>query len=174
MFSTVRCPNRCFGAVGSQCGSELLPNINTLAVCADGRCHYNGGSLTHDKCCATAPYGHACGGPETFVSGETKCKAQMDRAVALTAGGRSWIRDTDFERVNTSREWDASAVCATTAATATTRFAWRGPVRDRGRRSRPLVLQQPRKPFRMNPSAQAAHRRAARFHFPPETQEQLP
>lgn len=107
-------PNRCFGAVGSECGSEVVPNINPLAVCSDGRCHYNGGSLTHDKCCATAPYGHACGGPETFVSGETKCKAEMDRAVALTAGGRSWIRDTDFDRVNTTGEWEAFAVCAPT------------------------------------------------------------
>ncbi|MFM2075252.1 MAG: hypothetical protein RJB34_1557 [Pseudomonadota bacterium] len=105
-------PSRCFGAVGSQCGREVVPNINPLAVCADGRCHYNGGSLEHDQCCATAPYGHACGGPETFVSGETKCRASMDKAVARTASGRSWIRDTDFERLNTTGQWDNAAVCA--------------------------------------------------------------
>lgn len=117
-------PSRCFGAVGSQCGLPVR-GLNVAAVCADGRCHYNGGSLRHDKCCATAPYGHACGGPETFVSGEQKCKPEMDRAVALTASGRSWIRETDFNVLNTSGELDSAAVCAPT-----------GTIVDRGDRSK--------------------------------------
>jgi hypothetical protein len=117
-------PSRCFGAVGMQCGLPV-GGLNVAAVCTSGRCHYNGGSLIHDKCCATAPYGHACGGAETFVSGEQKCRPEMDRAVAMTAANRSWIRETDFNLLNTTGEWDRAAVCAPT-----------GTIVDRGDRSK--------------------------------------
>jgi hypothetical protein len=51
----------------------------------------------------------------TLALFETKCRASMDKALARTASWRSWIRDTDFERLNTTGQWYNAAVCAPSA-----------------------------------------------------------
>lgn len=103
--------SRCFGAGGSNCGAPAGP-VNPLAACAGGLCLYNGGSLKHDECCAKNSSGHGCGGPETFVSGESTCRADMDRAISRFASGQNWHRDTDFSKVNTDGKLVARDVCA--------------------------------------------------------------
>jgi len=103
--------SKCFGAAGSNCGVPAGP-INALATCSGGLCLYNGGSLKHDECCAKNTSGHGCGGPETFISGERLCRADMDRAVSRVASGLSWHRDTDFSKVNADGRLVARDVCA--------------------------------------------------------------
>ncbi len=105
--------SRCFGAVGKGCGVPV-GGINPLATCAKGLCLYNGGSLTHDACCAANPAGHACGGPATFSSGENICRAEMDRAVSRAASGFNWHRETDYNKVNRDGKLVAADVCAPT------------------------------------------------------------
>lgn len=103
--------SRCFGAVGKGCGAPVGA-INPLATCAKGLCLYNSGSLTHDACCAANPAGHACGGPATFSSGLTLCRAEMDRAVSRAASGFNWHRETDCNKVNRDGMLIAADVCA--------------------------------------------------------------
>ena len=103
--------SRCFGAGGSNCGLPI-GELNPLAACSRGLCLYSGGSLKHDECCAANASGHACGGPATFVSGETLCRADMDRAVLRAATGFSWHRETDFNKVNSSGKVVPADVCA--------------------------------------------------------------
>lgn len=103
--------SKCFGAGGTNCGVPIGP-INPLAVCSKGLCLYSGGSITHDECCAANASGHACGGPATFVSGESVCRTDMDRAVLRAATGFSWHRETDFNKVNKTGKVVARDVCA--------------------------------------------------------------
>lgn len=104
---------KCFGAGGSNCGAPLpLFGLNPSAACSGGLCLYSGGSWTHDECCARNPSGHACGGPETFVSGESLCRAQMNLALSRAANGFSWHRDTNFSKVNADGRVVARDACA--------------------------------------------------------------
>jgi len=103
--------SKCFGAGGSNCGAPLGP-FNPLAVCSGGLCLYSGGSWTHDECCARNAAGHACGGPETFVSGENRCRPEFDTAVSRASSGLSWHRETNFSKVNTSGRVVAADACA--------------------------------------------------------------
>ena len=103
--------SRCFGAGGSNCGVPI-GLLNPLAACRSGLCLYNGGSWTHDECCAKNASGFSCGGPETFVSGERLCRAEMEMAVSRTASGLSWHRETDFSKLNTDGRVVARDACA--------------------------------------------------------------
>jgi len=102
---------KCFGAGGSNCGAPLGP-MNPQAACSGGLCLYSGGSWKHDECCAKHPSGHACGGPETFVSGETFCRAEMELALSRAASGFSWHRETNYSKVNTDGRVVAADACA--------------------------------------------------------------
>lgn len=109
--TAVRQDMKCFGAAGSNCGVPIGA-FNPGAVCADGLCLYSGGSWTHDECCAKHSSGHACGGLETFVSGETLCRAEFDRALSRTANSLMWHRETDFTKVNTKGTVEFADACA--------------------------------------------------------------
>ena len=103
--------SQCFGAGGSNCGAPLGP-FNPLAVCSSGLCLYSGGSWTHDECCARNSAGYACGGLDSFVSGENSCRPEFDKAVSRATSGFNWHRETDFSKTNTSGRVVAADACA--------------------------------------------------------------
>jgi hypothetical protein len=93
---------RCFGAVGAQCG----PQQGLAGFCAAGRCPVNAGSWAHDECCWRNPNGLAChSGPFDYAAPDRHrnvCAAEWDKAVAHLAGGLNWYRQVDFSKPNTT------------------------------------------------------------------------
>ena len=110
---TLNIGQRCFGALGAQCGQG--PNVIPLtALCANGACFINPGSWDHDECCFDNPNGMACNkGPLDALTGhDGNCVTSWDKAVRLVQKGLNWKRNVDFARVNNTGTVEFNLYCA--------------------------------------------------------------
>lgn len=104
---------RCFGALGAQCGQGPA-GIPLTAACASGACFVNGGSWDHDECCFRNPRGMACNkGPLDALTGhDGNCVTSWDKALRLVGKGLNWRRTVDFNRVNSTGTVEFNLYCA--------------------------------------------------------------
>ncbi|EIT71798.1 MULTISPECIES: hypothetical protein [Hydrocarboniphaga] len=106
---------RCFGAVGQQCGGFHQGQFAGVAMClpasngADrANCKVSGGSMTHDPCCAANPNGVMCGtSPEN-----NRCSAEWTRAVNRAVWSYQWTRNVNDEVENTTGTVRGPDYCA--------------------------------------------------------------
>jgi hypothetical protein len=112
-FTRLRNNQRCFGAIGMQCG-QAQGGLPLSALCAGGMCFVNPGSWQHDECCFRNPRGMACqAGPLDAVTGhDGNCVASWDMAVRLTSKGLNWSRSVDFDRTNSTGTVEFALYCA--------------------------------------------------------------
>ena len=113
--------DRCFGALGSQCGA--VPSIGITAACNGNLCLINGGSWTHDECCAIHPGGDKCGGPETFIGNDGFCRGEFSHALGQFVQGLNWHREVNVGASNNSGRVVAADYCAPTGTIVSSRDA---------------------------------------------------
>ncbi|CAN5517559.1 hypothetical protein BH10ACI3_BH10ACI3_07100 [soil metagenome] len=93
---------RCFGAQGSGCDALQVGVFNFKA----GRTNLSNGwyrmwisvgSIKHDNCCISNPFGKMCGGNDAAKSltgnGDGNCVQEWDKAFWNAADGRAWTQD---------------------------------------------------------------------------------
>jgi hypothetical protein len=106
-------PERCFGALGNQCGQlELNQGVGlpTSALCVAGACSINAGSWEHDECCVANPRGLMCA--LNPVDHDGSCVDAWNKALLRLFEGFVWSRQVDFSRVNATGRVEFARYCA--------------------------------------------------------------
>lgn len=109
--------DKCFGAVGQQCGMFSGGPLASVAFCSPWNfnpattfCEVSGGSWTHDSCCADNPNGRWCDGlGSAFNEG---CVTAWNRALSRFGWGYHWVRLVDGTRQDNDGNVNRSEYCA--------------------------------------------------------------
>ena len=103
---------RCFGAIGMQCGDLANGQVST---CLTGEaCLVNAGSWTHDECCVRNPNGFMCGGASAGPG--AACAAEFALGAARLNSPYNWTRRVDPSLVNSTGVVDHERYCALAGA----------------------------------------------------------
>jgi hypothetical protein len=129
-------PEKCFGAVGSQCnGAPGAPAVNLQN--GYRRMKVSVGSIAHDTCCARNPDGKWCGKYQE-IGHNGQCDMEWNKAFWNVIDGRMWEHD-----FNANTFTDSALVSNPRSATFNPNYLGGGVIRLRETRSS-IILSAPR------------------------------